>query len=96
MTVKLAGRLPKGIADGLSPLTDDLRAHQQQIIVVALLEPSQLVDRLDDDEDPYQVVMKVVAVEMMTDSDAMDASKMLHRQHEIRTGRRPLPLDQED
>jgi len=94
VSAKLVGRLPKGIADGLSPLTDDLRAHQQQIVVVALLEPTQLIEDLDSEDDPYRVALKVVAVEMMVDSDALDASKMLQRRHELRTGRKPLPLEE--
>ena len=100
MSVTIRGKSPGGDRDGLQSRCDDLRTLREPIIVVAVLYPRQVIDQLDDDSDPYRVVVAIAQVEALDDMEAGAARALLEGAYERRTGKQPLPfgsmLDDDD
>lgn len=95
MSVKIKGKLPKAPNDGLQHLTDRLRRHTDEAIVaIVVLAPDAVTEQLHDDEDPYVVALKVLQIEPLDASTALDARELLEKVFEGRTGLKALPFDQ--
>jgi hypothetical protein len=92
MSVAIRGKLPAGDRDGLQAWTDELRTLRAPIVVVAALYPREVVEQLDNESDPFKVVLGVAQVEALSDMEADAAKALLEGQYERRTGKQPLPF----
>jgi hypothetical protein len=92
MTVKIKATLPKGDKDGLMHLTDQLRRDPRAIVVVAVLTPYAITDRLDDDDETI-VHCEIDQIEVPAgDMEPSALETLLRTQYEQRTGKQPLPF----
>jgi hypothetical protein len=92
MSVAIRGKLPAGDRDGLQVWTDELRTLRHPIVVVAALYPREVVEQLDNESDPFKVVLGVSQVEALSDMEADAAKSLLAGAYERRTGKQPLPF----
>lgn len=95
MSVKIKAALPKDERDGLQSLTRPLVGDPDQFIVaVCILRPTNVTENLRDEDDPHTVTCKVAQIEPLNAAAAIDATELLNRAFEGRTGLAPLPFDQ--
>ena len=97
--MKLKSTLPKGDADGLSPLEGRLDATEPtgvpvQVVAIAILDVVSRTESLLTNE--RELTLKLRRVEAVVPDDAEHASRMLLRAFERRTGQTTLPIDLED
>lgn len=92
MSIRIKAPLPKGDRNGLLWLTDDIYEKREPVVVVMLLVPDQIIDKVQSDADPKGLVMQVIGIEALTDMDAEAAQALLDTAYERRTGRAPLPF----
>ena len=97
--MKLKAALPKGDADGLTPLEGRLDAAQPtavpvQVVVIAILDVISRTESLVTHE--RELTLRLRRVEALVPDDAEHASRMLQRAFERRTGQTTLSLDLED
>lgn len=94
--MKLKAALPKGDADGLTPLEGRLDAEDasQKVVVIAILDVISRTESLITRE--RELTTKVRRIEALLPGDAEHASRMLQRAFEERTGVVTLPIDLED
>lgn len=92
MSVRIAAKRPKGENDGLQPYETELREMREPIVIVAVLYPRQLIDVLDEPDDPHRVTLGIAAVEALSGDEAMAAQALLNGAFERRTGKQPLPF----
>jgi hypothetical protein len=72
--------------------TDELRSLREPIVVVAALYPKEIVEQLDEESDPYRIVLAVSQIEALSDMEADAARSLLAGAYERRTGKQPLPF----
>lgn len=94
--MKLKAALPKGDADGLTPLEGRLDAEDatQQVVVIAILDVIFRGENLVTRE--RELTTKLRRIEALLPGDADHARRMLQRAFEQRTGTVTLPIDLED
>jgi hypothetical protein len=94
--MKLKSTLPKGDADGLSPLEGRLDAdpESRQVVALVILDVIARTESLVTHE--RELTLKLRRVEALLPGDAEHARRMLSRAFEQRTGVVTLPIDLED
>lgn len=98
MSAKLAGLLPKGDADGLAPITNDLIKHPQRFHVLMVLVDCKSVVTDNDSGDvvPTARIRRIEVIGREDRDDLKAAEKLMRRALERRSGDTVLPLDLED
>jgi hypothetical protein len=96
MSVSIKSRLPKGDEDGLQALhrrfaNKDLD-REETIYVVARVSLREVREHLDRDDDLFEFVLGVDAIEAVGDERADTVSDLIERLYDARTGRQPLPF----
>jgi hypothetical protein len=95
MSVSIKSRLPKGDEDGLQALhryfanSDD---REETIHIVARVSLREVREHLDRDDDPFEFVLGVDAIEAVGDEHADTVSDLIERLYDARTGKQPLPF----
>lgn len=94
--MKLKSTLPKGDADGLSPLEGRLDADgaPSQVVVLAILDVVARTESLITHE--RELTVRLRRVEALLPGDSEHARRMLQRAFEQRTGVTTLPIDLEE
>ena len=96
--MKLKAALPKGDADGLTPLDGRLDNEPgdapAQVVAIVILDVVSRTELLATHE--RELTLKMRRVEALLPEDAERASRMLQRAFEKRTGQTTLPIDLED
>jgi len=93
MAVILRGKLPPGDTNGLSRVGQQLADDPERIYVVAALDVSKVISNLDDETDPWSVVLRIAHVELADADLAMPVLDLLTNAYASRTGKRELPWD---
>jgi hypothetical protein len=96
MSVSIKSRLPKGDEDGLQALSwrfHRLEADREETIhIVARVSLREVREHLDRDDDPFEYVLGVDAIEAVGDEHADTVSDLIERLYDARTGKQPLPF----
>lgn len=94
--MKLKSTLPKGDADGLTPLEGRLDAEgaAQQVVVLAILDVIARTESLVTHE--RELTLRLRRIEALLPGDSEHARRMLQRAFEQRTGVTTLPIDLEE
>ena len=94
--MKLKAALPKGDADGLSPLEGALDGEgaPTQVVALVILDVISRTESLVTHE--RELTTKIRRVEALLPEDGEHARRMLQRAFEKRTGVVTLPIDLED
>lgn len=94
--MKLKSTLPKGDADGLSPLEGKLDANpaNSQIVALVILDVIGRTESFVTGE--KEITTKLRRIEALLPGDADTARRMLQRAFEHRTGVTTLPIDLEE
>lgn len=94
--MKLKSTLPKGDADGLTPLEGRLDAEgaPQQVVVLAILDVIARTESLVTHE--RELTLRLRRIEALLPGDSEHARRMLQRAFEQRTGVTTLPIDLEE
>ena len=94
--MKLKSTLPKGDADGLSPLEGALDADgkSRQIVALVILDVIGRAESFVTGE--KEITTKLRRIEALLPGDADHARRMLQRAFEHRTGVTTLPIDLEE
>jgi hypothetical protein len=96
MSVSIKSRLPKGDEDGLQALhrrfANQTLDREETIYVVARVSLREVREHLDRDDDPFEYVLGVDAIEAVGDEHADTVSDLIERLYDARTGKQPLPF----
>lgn len=94
--MKIKSTLPKGDADGLSPLEGKLDSDDgdRRIVVFAILDVVSSTELLATHEREF--TLKLRRIEALLPGDVEAGTRMLQRAFEQRTGATTLPIDLED
>jgi hypothetical protein len=97
MSVSIKSRLPKGDEDGLQALHRKFANsrngdREETIHIVARVSLREVREHLDRDDDPFEFVLGVDAIEAVGDEHADTVSDLIERLYDARTGRQPLPF----
>ncbi len=93
--IKLAGKLPKGDADGLSQLAGALVENPHKVHVAILLMDCKQVTTDQDTGDTIPTA-RIRRVEVVRREDLSQAEKLVRRALEERSGTTVLPMELED
>jgi hypothetical protein len=94
--MKLKSTLPKGDADGLTPLEGRLDAEREpgQVTALVILDVIARTESLVTNE--RELTLRLRRVEALLPGDVEHARRMLQRAFEARTGMVTLPIDLEE
>ena len=94
--MKLKSTLPKGDADGLTPMEGRLDAQSEasQVVVISILDVVSRTESLVTHE--RELTLRLRRVEALLPGDVERARRMLQRAFESRTGVTTLPIDLEE
>lgn len=93
--IKLAGKLPKGDADGLSQLAGALVENPHRVhVAIMLLDCSKVVT--DQDTGDTIPTGRIRRVEVVRREDLKQAERLVRRALEERSGSTVLPIELED
>jgi len=94
--MKLKSTLPKGDADGLTPMEGRLDAQSEasQVVVISILDVVSRTETLVTHE--RELTLRMRRVEALLPGDSEHARRMLQRAFEARTGVTTLPIDLEE
>jgi hypothetical protein len=95
MSAKMSGGLPKGDANGLSPIVRDLIDHPHRFHVLLAIVDCKSI-HTDNDSGEIVPTARVRRVEVVLPEDLKTAEKLLRRSLEKRAGKTVLPMDLED
>lgn len=95
MSVTIRARLPKGDTNGLAHLEGQLATDGDSVlVVVGLIRPDTVEQRLHDEDDPRVVKTVLLHLEALDGKNAESTERMLRRAYEARTGKRELPFEE--
>ena len=93
--IKLAGQLPKGVANGLDPIIAELVDTPDHFqVVMAIVDCKEI--KTDTDTGEVIPTMRIRRIEAITGHDKAAARRLMRRATEHRTGRVELPLELEE
>lgn len=93
--MKLAGRLPKGDANGLATI-DNILAAEPEMRHVAMVVLSTHKITTDIDSGDTEATMRIDRIERVLPGDAEVAEQLLRRALQKRSGQTTLPIEVED
>ena len=94
-SIKLASALPKGSANGLDPIVMNLVQEPDRFqVVLAIVDCKEITT--DTDTGEVIPTMRIRRIEAITGLDKPQASRLLRRATERRTGRTELPFEVEE
>lgn len=93
--IKLAGKLPKGDADGLSQLAGALVENPHRVhVAILLMDCSKVIT--DQDTGDTIPTARIRRVEVVRREDLQQAERLVRRALEERSGTTVLPIELED
>lgn len=93
--ISLSGALPRGDANGLSPIVKSLIRDPEHVhALICLVDTTKLVTHVDTGE--CIPVLRIRRVEVIGDQDLKEAERLVRRSWERRNGDTVLPLEMED
>lgn len=92
---RMATGLPTAEHNGLEPIIGDLidHPHRPRLAVVVLDCPRTT---LDNDTESAEATVRIRRIEVIDGEDSTEATNLLRRAYERRTGQTVLPLDLEE
>lgn len=95
MTIKIAGKLPDGDANGLAGLAGDLCDNPHKVhVVIMLVDCKQVL--VDQDSGEHIPTARIRRAERIRREDLPTAEKLVRRALEGRSGGEVLPIELED
>lgn len=95
MTMKIAGKLPDGDANGLAGMAGDLCDNPHKVHVVVMLIDCKSVT-IDQDTGEHVPTARIRRAERIRTEDLPTAEKLVRRALEGRSGGEVLPIELED
>lgn len=95
MTMKIAGKLPAGDANGLAGMTGDLCDNPHKVHVVVMLLDCKSVT-IDQDTGEHIPTARIRRAERIRAEDLPTAEQLVRRALEGRSGGEVLPIELED
>lgn len=95
MTMKIAGKLPAGDANGLAGMAGDLCDNPHKVHVVVMLIDCKSVT-IDQDTGEHVPTARIRRAERIRTEDLPTAEKLVRRALEGRSGGEVLPIELED
>lgn len=95
MSAKIGGTLPRGDANGMGPIIQELVEQPHRFHVLLAIVDCK---KVTTDHDSGEVIptARIRRVEVVLEGDLKTAEKLLRRALESRSGRTMLPMDLED
>lgn len=95
MSAKISGNLPKGDANGIGPIVQELVDQPHRFhVLLAIVDCSKISTNNDTGE--VVPTARVRRVEVVLPPDLKTAEKLMRRALESRSGRSVLPMELED
>lgn len=95
MSISMRGRMPGGDRNGLAQHETHSREHpDQDVVIVARLSLREIKEKLDKEDDPWELVFGVSQIETVSADERGFVESIMNGAYERRTGKQGLPFGQ--